>query len=124
MQQVISNHKIHLTRQESIASRTSATSLINMFIAWCNLQEENRFLWLAVSLLGGIGTVLPITLMAIVFGADNNFSLWVIACIVNVPILIVNLAAQPQKFILPVLFFAWIVDAIIVVYCLTLFFVR
>lgn len=125
MQQFISTQKIHLTRNDSYATGTSViTGLISKFIAWCNMQERNQFLWLAITLVAGIGTILPLTLFAIVIGAHNSFALWITACIINVPILIVNLAAQPTKIKLPVLFFAWIVDAIIIIYCLALFFMR
>lgn len=121
MQQVISTQKVRLTGLNAVLAGNPVSSTISKFIEWCNLQEKNRFLWLAVSVVGGIGTVLPVTLMAIVFGASNSLNLWAATCIINVPILIVNLAAQPAKFILPVLFFAWIVDAIIIMYCLVLF---
>ena len=93
------------------------TGVFQNFIAWCDKQEDSRLLWLGVSILGGIATVLPITLLAIVFLAQNNFTLWAITCSVNVFILIVNLAAQPQKIALPVLFFVWCLDALIILYC-------
>jgi len=123
MQQVISTGKIQLNHGLHTA-RPSIATLVNKFIAWCNMQETNRFRWLAIAVAGGIGTVLPLTLLAVVFGADNNFNLWVTACVINVPILIVSLAVQPMKVTLPVLFFAWFVDAIIIAYCVASFFVR
>jgi hypothetical protein len=79
-------------------------------------------MWLGVSLMGGIGAIVPFTLLAIVFGAGNSFTLWVITCIVNVPILAVNLSAQPTKITLPVLFSAWVINAVIVAYCTLQFF--
>ena len=125
MQQVISTHKIHLTNNSSYAGDTPVIiSLISEFIAWCNMQEKNWFLWLAVALVAGIGAVLPLTMFAIVFGGDNNFALWVIVSVTNVPILVVNLAQQPAKVKLPVLFFAWITNAIIITYCLVHFFMK
>ena len=125
MQQAISTQKTHTNIHDSYANAASATAgLIHRFIAWCNIQEENRFLWLAIAFVGGIATILPLTLIAVVFGADNNFNLWILACIINVPILIVNLAQQPTKIILPVLFLGMIGDAMIILYCLALFFVK
>lgn len=118
MQQTISTPKLHLTLNGSYAGTSSVTGLLTKFIAWCNAQEKNWFLWMSISFVAGIGTVLPLTLATIVFAGDNNFILWVIASIANVPILVVNLAAQPAKIKLPVLFFAWMINAIIISYCL------
>jgi hypothetical protein len=97
-------------------------SLYHKFFTWCNLQEENRFLWIGISIFGGIGTIVPITLLAIIFGANNDFMLWAITCSVNIPILIVNLSLQPLKIILPVLFGAWIINEAIIIYSIALFF--
>ena len=119
MQHVISTR--HLVRNDSYLSGSSVMALIRKFMLWCEEQEKNRFFWMGLALMGGIGTVLPITLLAIVFGADNNCTLWVLACAVNVPILILNLAALPPKYTLPTLFFAWLMDAIIIAYCLVVY---
>ena len=71
--------------------------------------------------MGGIGTIVPLTLMAkIAFWGHNDFNLWVITCVVNVPMLVVNLAAQPTKVTLPVMFSAWFIDLIVVLYCVFL----
>jgi hypothetical protein len=119
MLQAISSQSIHLAGH---GTYTHKDSLITKFFTWCNKQEERRFMWLSVALLIGIGTVLPLTLFAIMVGANSNFTLWVIASIVNVPILVVNLALQSTKATLPVLFVAWAIDALIIVYCAVLFF--
>jgi hypothetical protein len=124
MQQVISTQEFHVIDHRSYPAGTLVTGFIRKFFAWCSLQEKNWFLWLGIALMAGIGTVLPLTLFAIVCGADNNFTLWVIVCVINVPVLIVNLAGQPTKVKLPVLFFAWFIDAIIIAYCLFLFLMR
>lgn len=123
MQQVISTHNV--IRRNSYGRHTLKThGFVSRFTAWCNLQEENRLLWLGISIVGGIGTVLPLTLLSIVFCVNNNFTLWVIACAFNVPVLVVNLAVQPAKVTLPTLFFAWMIDAIIIAYSLTIFFLN
>ncbi len=125
MQQVISTHKIHVIRNDSYATGNSVSiGLNNKFMTWCELQQGNRFFWLAFAFMTGIGAVLPITLAAIVFIGGNDISLWIIACVVNVPILVVNLALESTKITLPVLFVAWIVDALIITYCLVQFFVK
>ena len=126
MQQALSRD-INITAQDyssSFAERATVKGegIVKRFFAWCDTQEQYRMFWIGVALMAGIGTVLPLTLAAIVFLANNNFTLWIIACAVNVPILIVNLAAQPPKITLPTLFFAWFVDAIIIIYSVAVFF--
>ena len=123
MQHVILTGKIQL-HHGLHTIKSSIVTLINKFFGWCDIQESNRFRWLGIAVAGGIGAVLPLTLIAIVFGADNSFNLWVAACVLNVPVLIVSLAVQPMKTTLPVLFFAWFVDAIIIAYCMVSFFIR
>ena len=122
MQHVISSQNIRTIDLLRGATKRTHVTLLSRFITWLNTQEENRLLWLGIALMGGIGTVLPITLMAVVFGAHNDFTLWIIACATNVPVLIMNLAAQPPKITIPVLFCAWLVDAIIICYCVFTFF--
>jgi hypothetical protein len=125
MQHIISNQNIHLAGHNSYTADSSVSiGFIHRFIAWCDMQQGNNFMWLGVAFLCGIGTVLPITLSAIVFIGGNDLALWIIACIINVPILVVNLALQSTKITLPVLFFAWAIDLIIITYCLAHFFVK
>jgi hypothetical protein len=125
MQHVISTRGFHVFGHKSYPTGTLVTTgLIRQFITWCNLQEKNWFLWLGVTLMVGIGTVLPLTLFAIICCGHNNFTLWIIACIVNVPVFVISLAGQPTKVTLPALFFAWFIDAIVITYCLSLFLMR
>jgi hypothetical protein len=124
MQEAIETHNISAL-EENVYARTAVnTSFVKTFINWCNNQEENRFLWLGVSLFGLIGAMVPLTLMCIFFFADNNFSLWIVVCSVNVPVLALNLAAQPPKVTLPTLFLSLLVDTIIMVSCLAIFIIK
>ena len=91
-------------------------NIFTRFYTWTVAQEEKRFMWLAFTYLLQIGLALPCTLLAIVFLGGNNFNLWLITCVVNVPSLTLGLAAQPTKITLPVLFFAWLVDAGIILF--------
>ncbi len=123
MQHVISNQKVPLTAHRSYETGHSTTfNFIHKFMAWCDAQENSRFLWLGIAFMGGICTVLPLTLTAIVFIGGNDLALWITACVFNVPILVLNLAALPTKYTLPVLFFAWMVNVAIIAYCLIHFF--
>jgi hypothetical protein len=119
MQQVISTQDIRTMQANAFVSKEG---LLKTFLKWCDRQQQNRLLWLGIAVLGGIATVLPITLLAVVFLANNSFTLWAIACTLNVPVLIVNLADQPTKIALPVLFSVWFIDAVIILYCVAVFF--
>ena len=108
----------------TVTKKKSQVSVFSKFIAWCQGQEEYRMLWMALAFLGLIGVAMPLTLVGVVFLAGNNLGLWIAVCIINVPVLVVNLAAQPTKITLPFLFFAWIMDAAIIIYCVSYFFIH
>jgi hypothetical protein len=126
MQHVISAAEV----QNYIASSQRATvkkaqaNVFSRFINWCKQEEDNRMMWLGVSYLLQIGMALPCTLAAILFWGNNSFPLWIFACIINVPVLAINLAAQPTKIIIPALLSAWTVDLMIILYCASLFFLH
>lgn len=123
MQQAISPANISrfVTADHYITTEKKELSIFSKFINWCESQEENRMLWLALSFLGLIGVAVPVTLAAVSFLAGNNFNLWIAVCVINVPVFAINLAAQPTKITVPSLFLAWITDAVIILYC-TIFF--
>ena len=124
MQQItLSNILYPFVNDTFTTGGTAKISLPKKFKTWLINQEENRLLWLSIAVLGGIGTVLPLTLLAVIFFANNDFNLWSWTVSINVPVLIVNLAAQPPKVTLPVLFLVWLIDAVIVFYCLASYFI-
>jgi len=123
MEQIFSSQDLTVIEQNGYASPLKENGqLFRRFMTWCEDQEEKRFLWLAIALMGNIGMVLPLTLVAILMGAGNNFALLLIVSAVNVPVLALNLAAQPPKVTLPVMFFAWLVNALIIIYSVIAFF--
>jgi hypothetical protein len=123
MQQIISSGNIQTIFAPNTYAQTreAKAGFFSKFIDWCNHQEEKRFLWLAISLFGNIGMVLPVTLLSILFFADNNFTLWIVACAVNVPVLALNLAAQPPKVTLPTMFISLVIDTVIIILCIGMF---
>lgn len=125
MQQATSLENVQQYKANSIVKNySSKTGAIEKYMNWAQSQEKNSFVWLAVAILGTIGAVLPLTLYAVI-NCGNNFTLWIITCSVNVPVLALNLAAQPPKVTLPFLFFAWLTDFAIIAYCVvTFFFIR
>ena len=88
------------------------------FISWCESQESNRFFWLVVSFFVQVGLTLPLTAIFIVFLAGNNLLLWMIIISVNIPVLILNLAAMPTKTTLPFVFFGWLTQIAVILYCI------
>ena len=93
-------------------------NVISKFFAWCDAQQSDYFLWLALSFFAQIGLTLPVTAYFIVFLGGNNLLLWTIIGFVNVPVLVLILAALPTKTTLPFIFFGWLTQAIIVMYCI------
>jgi hypothetical protein len=125
MQQTISSNAVQnvFTPQAYPLSITGKPNKLKRFLQWCNEQEKYRFLWLAISLFGHIGMVLPLTLLSILFFGGNNFNLWIAACVVNVPVLALNLAAQPPKVTLPVMFISLFANVVIIAVSIAMFFI-
>jgi hypothetical protein len=113
MQQIITTENIRSIEHNSHA----ANNTLSKFMAWCEIQEDNRFIWLAIGFMGSIGMVLPVTVVGILLSPASSIALLIFALAVNVPVLALNLAAQHTKVTLPVMFVAWAVDAIIIAYC-------
>jgi hypothetical protein len=57
---------------------------------------------------------LPLTLLSVLFLAGNNFTLWIIVLSANMPVLALNLAAQPPKVTIPVLLASLIIDIVVI----------
>lgn len=98
----------------------SNENILTRFLSWCTAQEDNKFLWLGITFFGQIGVTLPITVYCINFFGGNNMLLWIIACMTAVPALILNLGAAPTKITLPVLFFSWFTQLMVILYCISL----
>lgn len=116
MQQTISTSAFEkvLAPSAYIEKENKVTSL-KKFIGWCDQQEKNRLLWLGIGILGHIGMLLPLTLLAILFLADNNFALWIVVLSANMPVLALNLAAQPPKVTIPVMLTSLIINMVVII---------
>jgi hypothetical protein len=102
-------YNYHIERKENVFKK---------FLTWCEAQENDRFLWLAVTCFAQIGMTLPATAFFILFFGGNNLLLWIVMVAVNVPVLVLNLAALPTKTTLPFIFSGWLTQAIIIMYCI------
>lgn len=124
MQHAISTAEVRdfVAARQHTTTREAKANVFSRFINWCASQESSRILWLVMTFLLQIGMAVPCTLTAILLWGNNSFPLWIFACAVNVPVLAINLAAQPTKITIPSLFFAWAVDFLIILYCAGLFY--
>jgi hypothetical protein len=103
------------------AEKKTRVNSLRRFISWCDQQEKNRLLWLGIGLMGQIGMVVPLTLLSILFLANNNFVLWIVVLIANLPVLALNLAAQPPKVTIPVMLSSLMIDLVVIVLSIVTF---
>ena len=96
---------------------TAHTSRWFRFMSWCKNQEENRFMWLAVTLAGHGCFLTPLTLMAVMLTGNSMF-LWALVIGAMGIALVTNLAALPTKLTIPVLFLSILVDLGVILSCI------
>ena len=101
--------------------RSTSHSTWSTFINWCNGQENNRFLWLAIGVTGHGCIVTPLTLLAIMF-SGNLMLFWALAIGAMAMCLISNLAAMPTKITIPILFLSLFIDLAIIIGCIAIAF--
>jgi hypothetical protein len=91
------------------------------FINWANKQERNHFLWMAISLLGH-GTFFTIVTMTTVILTGNVFALLIATIFTMATVVVVNLAALPTRFTIPILILSLMADITIIItaFCLWL----
>ena len=116
MQQTLTTTAISQPLSKSIIrqSRIEVLNIIKTSLAWCEAQQESRLLWMGLAFLGLTIFAIPCIAMSYWLLGINNFNLWIITFVVNVPVLAINLAAQPTKVTLPALFFSWAINLTII----------
>lgn len=90
------------------------------FIEYAEKQESNRFWWLALAILGH-GTIFTIATLAVVTMLGNVFALYAIACCTMAMVVIVNLAALPAKYTIPVFFLSLLIDILVIIAAIVLY---
>ena len=93
------------------------SSVWSHFINWCEAQEERRFLWLGIVLVGHGCIITILTLFAIIF-SGNNLIFWPFVMSAMVACLVVNLAGLSTKITIPVFFLSVLIDVTIIVLCI------
>jgi hypothetical protein len=120
MEYRLTNKNIGSLQAEDLYNYSAKTrsNIFTKFLNWCEAQQNDRLLWLAVTCFAQIGMTLPVTAYFILFFGGNNMFLWIILGIVNVPVMVLNLAALPTKTTLPFIFFGWLTQIAITMYCI------
>lgn len=122
MQQIISSASFdNIIISPAYAEKAPRVNSLRKFMSWCEQQEENRLLWLGLGVMGQIGMVVPLTLLSILFLANNNFILWVVVLSANMPVLALNLAAQPTKVTIPVMLTSLVVNLVVIILSAVMF---
>lgn len=99
-------------------SKTIASSW-KRFINWADQQEEHRFGWTSVAIVGH-GCIFTIMTVIAIMLAGNSFILWPFAIGSMAICLVVNLAAMPTRITIPVLFLSLLIDLVIIGICIGL----
>jgi hypothetical protein len=107
IQQTFSNTHSNTVQQPSVFKR---------FMSWCTSQDENRYGWLGAALATHGCVLTPITLFVIVL-AGNNIVFWLFAIVAMMMTLVVNLAAMPTKYTIPVFLFSILIDITLIIAC-------
>ena len=111
------------TIQQTISTTYTGTqrtsSVFSRFINWCESQQKNRFIWLALALVGHGCVLTPVTLFAVIL-AGNSIFFWVMAIIAMMTALVTNLAALPTKYTIPAFLFSIIIDIAIIISCMAI----
>jgi hypothetical protein len=115
MQQTISSAAFeNILTSPTYVEKASGVNNLKRFISWCDQEEKNRLLWLGIGIMGHIGMILPLTLLSVLFLGGNNFTLWIVVLSANMPVLALNLAAQPPKVTIPVMLISLIINIIVI----------
>jgi hypothetical protein len=113
----VQNSKIMLSTFNQIIQPSLAynakTSLISRFSAWTSGQQNNRLMWLGLSIAGHGCFLTPLTVALVAF-TGMNLALFMTATIGMAMTLIVNLAALPTKITIPVLILSVIIDVAVI----------
>ncbi|MGC4104130.1 hypothetical protein [Ferruginibacter sp.] len=110
----LTHHSAHQSTAFNTAGQGfSLQALWHKFTNWASLQQKNRLLWVAISLVGHT-TVFTIATFITVIITGNQFPLLVSTIFTMAMVVIVNLAALPTKYTIPVFFLSLLIDAVII----------
>ena len=94
-------------------------SLVSRFAAWTSGQQNNRLMWLGLSIAGHGCFLTPLTVALVAF-TGMNLALFMLATVAMAITLIVNLAALPTKITIPVLVLSILIDIVVIISAVSL----
>ena len=110
------------TLQQSYTStgfaREAKRTIIHQFVDWCEKQEKNRLLWLAIIITAHGCFITPLTLMFVI-SSGNSMFFWTLVMAAMGMSLVTNLAALPTKFTIPVFFLGLVIDLVVIAGCIS-----
>jgi hypothetical protein len=96
--------------------RFPVSSFFAKFITWSKSQEENRLLWVGISLTLHGCVLAPVTIFAVML-AGNSMFLFMLPIITMGATLVTNLAAMPTKITIPVFLLSILIDVVVLLTC-------
>ncbi|HEX7904728.1 MAG TPA: hypothetical protein VF487_12685 [Chitinophagaceae bacterium] len=87
------------------------------FINWSSKQEENRLLWLGISVIGH-GCILTVATVGAIVLSGNNFIFWPFVIGAMTMTLVTHIAALPTRITIPVFFLSVLIDIVIIAICI------
>lgn len=114
MQQVLTTNVSPVIKPRLYNLKESFSGVLTKFLLWCDGQQESRLLWMGLAFIGLTIFAIPCLAVPYLLSGVNNFNVWIITCVVNIPILALNLAAQPTRVTIPALFISWAINLIII----------
>ena len=107
---------VNQTISASYVDAPVKTGLWQRFMAFCKTQENNRLLWLGVSLAAHGCVLTPLTVLAVVL-SGTNIVLFMLALVAMGGSLVTNLAAMPTRVTIPVFVLSIVIDIAIIISC-------
>jgi hypothetical protein len=113
----LSNELVHATYLHR--AHTVHKSVWKQFIDYAEGQQDKRLFWAAVGILGH-GTIFTIVTLAAVMLLGNNLFLYAIACFNMTMVVVVNLAALPTKYTIPLFILSLFIDLSVIIAAIVL----
>jgi len=89
--------------------QVSVKTIWKKFINYADNQQSKRLWWMTLGILGH-GTIFTIATLGVVTIFGNIFLLYIITCCAMVMSVVVNLAALPTRYIVPIFFLSLLID--------------
>jgi hypothetical protein len=104
----------YLSDYKSLPVQRSHNTVVHQLMTWIKNEEKNHIAWVGISITVMSAIFFPITMSAILFNGAI-FSLIMGAMISLSAVVIINLAALPTKYIIPVFLLGIAIDLVLIV---------